>query len=244
MPFGRHQQICAEGIQFTVDPASLGAVASLLVPLRVPDLPVVLWCCNAAALGQCASTEGQATRSSAAYESLFPMADKLIFDSGAAADPDAALGFLRQLKSKGVHVADLAWTRLTGWREAIAHLFENGSIPADRIAAVDITHGGDSPASGALYLSAWMKSTLPAARVSLQGSAGEPGLRSVVLWGQGVDCSVSLADGSSVNVRASNRSYLSLLPPVTSDALMREELSILGPDPVFDRVLDSLRGKT
>ena len=57
------------------------------------------------------------------------------------------------------------------------------------------------------------------------------------MWGKGVDCSVSLADGSSVNVRSENRSYLSLLPPVSSDALMREELSILGLDPVFDLVL-------
>ena len=39
-----NQQICSEGIEMTADAANLGEVAQLLLPLIVPDLPVVLWC--------------------------------------------------------------------------------------------------------------------------------------------------------------------------------------------------------
>ena len=44
-------------------------------------------------------------------------------------------------------------------------------------------------------------------------------------------------EGSCVEVRAGGKSAHSLLPPTSDDALMREELSILGTDPVFERVL-------
>jgi len=43
MPFGRNQQICSEGIEMSADAANLGEVGRLLVPLLVPDLPVVLF---------------------------------------------------------------------------------------------------------------------------------------------------------------------------------------------------------
>ena len=44
MPFGKHQQICAEGIEITAGAMELTTVAQLLLPLIVSDLPAVLWC--------------------------------------------------------------------------------------------------------------------------------------------------------------------------------------------------------
>ena len=44
MPFGKHQQICAEGIEITAGRMELFHVAQLLLPLIVSDLPAVLWC--------------------------------------------------------------------------------------------------------------------------------------------------------------------------------------------------------
>src|SRR5690349_18145162 len=41
-PFGKAQQICSEGIEITAGHSGLAEVARFLVPLRVPDLPVVL----------------------------------------------------------------------------------------------------------------------------------------------------------------------------------------------------------
>ena len=43
-PFGKAQQICSEGIEITAGQGGFSEVARFLVPLRVPDLPVVLWC--------------------------------------------------------------------------------------------------------------------------------------------------------------------------------------------------------
>ena len=41
----------------------------------------------------------------------------------------------------------------------------------------------------------------------------------------------------SLEVRTGDRVYSALLPPDSEECLMREELSILGRDPVFERVL-------
>ena len=49
--------------------------------------------------------------------------------------------------------------------------------------------------------------------------------------------SIRLGEGSSLEVRTAERSYSAVLPPDSEECLMHEELSILGRDPVFDRVL-------
>ena len=66
---------------------------------------------------------------------------------------------------------------------------------------------------------------------------GGPGMHSVVFAGCGSETSIRLGEGSSLEVRAAERSYSAVLPADSEDCLMHEELSILGRDPVFDRVL-------
>ena len=48
---------------------------------------------------------------------------------------------------------------------------------------------------------------------------------------------MGLADSATLAVRAGETTYSSPLPPVSEETLMQEELSILGRDPVFERVL-------
>src|SRR5580704_3550654 len=43
MPFGKHRQICAEGIEISAGITEMSHVAQLLLPLIVSDLPAVLW---------------------------------------------------------------------------------------------------------------------------------------------------------------------------------------------------------
>ena len=43
-PFGQRRQICCEQIELTASDAALGDLPSVLLPLAVPDLPVILWC--------------------------------------------------------------------------------------------------------------------------------------------------------------------------------------------------------
>ena len=59
----------------------------------------------------------------------------------------------------------------------------------------------------------------------------------MVFAGCGAETSVRLGEGSSLEVRTAERSYSAVLPSDSEECLMREELSILGPDPVFDRLL-------
>jgi len=221
MPFGRNQQICSEGIEMSADAANLGEVAHLLIPLVVPDLPVVLWC------------HGGRFFSSRYFDPLFPIAQKIIVDSSGAANARGAIAVLKEFRSRGSRVADLAWTRLTGWREALAHSCEESLMTAS---SARVEYAG-ALSTGVLYFSRWIERASPSTVVTLTPVAGEAGLSAVAFSGGAGDVLVKLADGGSLEVHASGCTSRSMLPAASEDALMREELSILGPDPVFESVL-------
>ena len=227
-PFGKAQQICSEGIEITSLQSGLNEVAKFLVPLRVPDLPVVLWCRGISAL-----EPGR-------FEPLFPLADKIIFDSIHVADADSALQYLRRLRKGGRRVADLHWTRLTGWREVLAHLFDDGAMTPDQVTAAQVTFGGPGVTTCARYLAAWIRAALPAARVTIEahGSKEGPiGLNSVKLTTSSDSLMIAAGSDHCVEVSGSGRHYRSMLPSTSEEALMQEELSILGADLVYERAL-------
>ena len=47
MPFGQRRQICCEQIELTASDASIDDLPSVVLPLAVPDLPLILWCRSA-----------------------------------------------------------------------------------------------------------------------------------------------------------------------------------------------------
>ena len=228
MPFGGEQQICAEGIEITADSEQTDEVARLLVPLIAPDLPVVLWC------------RGPRAFLDRSLDPLFPLANKIIFNTRAVRHPNSAIEFLRRMRKDGRQVADLAWTRLTGWREAVAHLMDacpDGWLAASRSGTVRIQHGGARPGTRSLYFARWIERALPGMNVMLSPVAGDPGMHSVVFAGEGPEMSIKLGGKGTLEVSTGERVYSALLPPDSEECLMREELSILGRDPVFERVL-------
>jgi glucose-6-phosphate dehydrogenase assembly protein OpcA len=227
MPFGGQQQICSEGIEITADAEQTDEVARLLVPLIAPDLPVVLWC------------RGPRAFLDRSLDPLFPLANKIIFNTRAVRHASSAIEFLRRMRKDGRQVADLAWTRLTGWREAVAHLMDacDGGWLAAAGGEVRLEYGGGRPGTRTLYFARWIERALPGANVTLIPVAGVPGVHSVVFAGCGTETSVRLGEGSSLEVRTAERSFSAVLPADSEESLMREELSILGRDPVFDRVL-------
>lgn len=226
-PFGKTQQICSEGIEITAGRSGFTEVAKFLVPLQVPDLPVVLWCRGAAALEP------------GPLEPLFPLADKIIFDSSQVADADSAQQFLRRLRARGERVADLCWTKLTGWREVVAHLFDDRALAPQDVKAAQVTFGGPSVTTSARYFAAWIRTSLPGARVTLQSADGPAGLRSVILSSASEKLTIALDGDHCVEVSGCGRQYRSQLPSVSEEALMQEELGILGPDPVYERALSA-----
>jgi len=170
---------------------------------------------------------------------LFPLANKIIFNTRAVRHASSAVEFLRRMRKDGRQVADLAWTRLTGWREAVAHLMDAcpGGWSAAAGGEVRLEYGGGRPGTRTLYFARWIERALPGVNVALIPVAGGPGVHSVVFAGCGPETSVRLGEGSSLEVRTAERSYSAVLPSDSEECLMREELSILGRDPVFDRVL-------
>lgn len=229
-PFGKSQQICSEGIEITAGQGGFAEVAKFLVPLRVPDLPVVLWCRGTGLLASGAEP--------GPLEPLFPLAGKIIFDSSKVADADGALQFLRRLRARGARVADLHWTRLTGWREVVAHLFDDQALRPGDVKTAQVTFGGPSVTTCARYFEAWIRTALPAAQVTMQSRAsGDPGLYSVVLSTATDNLTITRGSDHCLEVSGFGRHYRSLLPSASEEWLMQEELGILGPDPVYERVL-------
>ena len=230
-PFGKSQQICSEGIEITAGQGGFSEVARFLVPLRVPDLPVVLWCRGTSVL-----TSGA---QAGMLEPLFPLADKIIFDTFQVADADSALQFLRRLRGRGSRVADLHWTRLTGWREVLAHLFDDHALRPDAVKAAQVTFGGPVVTTCAHYFAAWIRTALPAVKVGIAADAvdGPVGIRSVTLSTASDNLTIALGKDRCLEVSGCGRHYHSLLPSESEDSLMQEELGILGPDLVYERVL-------
>jgi glucose-6-phosphate dehydrogenase assembly protein OpcA len=227
-PFGKNQQICSEGIEIKPGSQGLEETARFVSGLVVPDLPVVLWC-----RGPLDRTYMYRKR----FEPLYALAGKIIFDSREVVDAEAALEFLRGLRASGRRVADLHWARLTGWRETLAHLFDDRAMQPDQVASASVAYGGAEVTTCALYFAAWIRAALPGIRVSVLKEEGAAGLSSVTLEGAGVRLRLARAGESCLEVEGAGRRYQAALPVSGEEALMGQELRILGPDPAWERTL-------
>ena len=154
-PFGQRQQICCEQIELTASDAALGDLPSVLLPLIVADLPVILWCRSPRLLDM------------PEFGEIAGMATKVVLDSAAFGDASDAIRRLADEQGRGRHVGDLAWTRLTRWREMLARVFENREYLArlNAISEVKVTWGPGFEAA-AWYLAAWAQNALADAGVA------------------------------------------------------------------------------
>ena len=236
MPFGHRQQICCEQIEITASDASLPDLAAVVLPLTVPDLPVMLWCRSPRLFHL------------PAFSQLSAIAQKVVLDSAAFSDAQAALGEMSGAAAAGHLLADLSWTRLTRWRELIAQIFENRAQLANlpRVSDILIAHRGTAIPATSFYLAAWLMDGLAKVgahpRVRFHADGGEPAWRFtlVELRAQGnadAIASIALAEGHAAEVRTGGLVSKALLPALTDYALMREELSIPGRDPSFEGAL-------
>jgi glucose-6-phosphate dehydrogenase assembly protein OpcA len=211
MPFGNRRQICCEQVEITASIASLADLPAVLLPLMVADLPIVLW-----------------AHSSTGMKALFGIAGKVILDSAASSDFATVINL-----SKRVHVGDLAWTRLTRWRELIAQIFENKCYLAELpgLVRARITYTGERPTSSSFYLAAWLE-------------------RQETIWERGAEDALALetasgemhtrirrTGGEGVEVTIHEQINHAVFQASTDYSLLREELSIVGRDPVFEAVL-------
>jgi glucose-6-phosphate dehydrogenase assembly protein OpcA len=202
MPFGQRQQICCEQIEITAAEGSLADLPPVLLALRAPDLPVALW-----------------YRSARLFDAPAPPSGKRILDSAAAAEPLAMLQRLAQASPAASPVADLAWSRLTHWREILAQEFDNPASAAllPRVAEVRVFHTGQTVPPESCYLAGWVLDAL----------------------GRQVEVRFEAAAEGAIEFRGPGFPPLRIAGCATAQeaSLLREELGILGRDPVYDRAL-------
>jgi glucose-6-phosphate dehydrogenase assembly protein OpcA len=231
MPFGRRQQICCEQIEIVSSLGSLADIPAVVRGLIAPDLPVVLYCPseNLWFLRQ--------------FQALLPLVNKVILDSYGMHESLRALTYLSSLKSNGLLRADLAWSRLTPWRETIARIFDQpGRVRMIYdLSEVQILYKHDDEPAAAYYLAAWFMHVLGAS-VKLKIAPGVgPQFASIArvgIIGPRIEASVELIDTSTVEVRVNGeREQVNVYPPMTEYEALRQELAIVGRDPVFEDVL-------
>jgi len=227
-PFGQRQQICCEQIEIGASDAALDDLPSLILPLLVSDLPVIVWC-----------RSPRLTRM-AAFRDIASIANKLILDSAAYSGPADAIARLVEAQGAGVRLGDLAWTRLTRWRETLARVFDNRENLAQLPKIAEVKVGFDSgSATAAWYLAAWTANSLHSVdvkpKLSLDAGAGALALE---LSGEGFRVALARA-GGVLTVATGDLTNCTNLPPFTDYLLLREELGIVRRDTVFERTLSS-----
>src|SRR5206468_1918270 len=84
------------------------------------------------------------------------MATKVVIDSAMFEDAADAIGRIADGMQRGCILADLAWTRLTRWRETLARVFENRDYLA-RLPEIEkvLVRFGPGYETAAWYLGAW-----------------------------------------------------------------------------------------
>lgn len=132
-------------------------IASAVIPLVLPDLPVFLWWTETPPIG------------SRRFEELLALADRLLVDSADFPRPAETLAALWRacVRSEGQGVTDFNWTRLTPWRELVTQFFD---VPAWRpflagVRGVRASFGVDADGrdihpSQALLFIGWLASRL------------------------------------------------------------------------------------
>ena len=227
-PFGGRQQICCEQIEITASDAALADLPSVLLPLVVADLPVILWCRSPRLVEM------------PEFREIAHIATKVVLDSSASPDTSGTIRRLSGAVGGGMEFADLAWTRLTRWRETLSHVFENRDTLARlaEISTVTVSYG-PGYATAAWYFAAWVRDSLGDAGVKgrVVVAEGAPTLR-LELGGGALRVTLAREENRLVTT-VDKQSNCTNLPLVSDYLVMREELGMLGRDAVYERTLAS-----
>lgn len=202
----------------------VGRGDSVVLPLLLPDLPVVAW------------WPGRGPELPA-EDPIGALAQRCITDATNADDPMAALVARARDGHRGTDT-DLSWTRLTRWRALLVSALDQCRLPVH--SALVEAAADNAPAE---LFAAWLDARL-GVPVELRRSMG-PGLTSV---------SLSTDAGELVLRRERTSDAVLTIPgqPVRTAALGRrgtvellsEELRRLGPDTVFAQALGTMARRT
>ena len=233
MPFGRRQQICSEQIELAASPDTLADTPSVIRGLWASELPVVIWFRHAGLLRY------------DALRSLLPMAHKIIVDSRDSEDPEWTIKQLQELHQAGHGVGDLAWSRITRWRESVAQMFDHPAcgVKASAIESIKVIHTNLSTPTTSRYLAEWVASSLGRDVTITYESLRQTRpweIHSLELRGEGFVATIVRKDANQVEIRWDSFTSALMFPKLTPSTLLLEEFEVLNRDPIFERVLARL----
>ncbi len=190
---------------------------SVVLPLLLPDSPVVIWWPNECPIDP-------------ADDPIGALGTRRITDSSGSADHLAAL-----IARAGNHApgdTDLAWTRLTPWRALLAAALDqyHGRITGALVEAAP----GNAPAE---LMAAWLETRLSVQVDRVPGPSG--GITSVRLHSLAGDVAVSRQPGNSMacyNIPGQPPREVAL-PRRDIQQLITEELRRMDPDDIFEQVV-------
>jgi glucose-6-phosphate dehydrogenase assembly protein OpcA len=189
---------------------------SVVMPLLVPDTPVVTW------------WPGSSPEAPAG-EPLGALAQRRITDAATAPAPEQALHGLAAAYQPGD--TDLSWTRATPWRSLLAATVDQTDDPI-RGATVAAEEGNPT----ADLLAAWLSSRL---RVPLRREVtGGPGITGVTFAIDDGDIAISRPDGRMATLSRPGQPdrHVALHRREVPD-LLAEELRRLNPDEIYGETL-------
>lgn len=194
---------------------------SAVVPLLLPDAPIVTWWPGAGPKAP-------------AQDPLGELAQRRITDSAAERNPVRALTTRRKSYVEGD--TDLAWTRLTNWRAQLVAALD--LPPHEKITAATVTGEADSPSTE--LLAGWLAEYLnvPVKRVK---STAAQGIQSVSLDRRSGPVELHRPDGKLGKLTQPGQPSrrIALHRRNTKDCLI-EELRRLDPDEVYEAALNGL----
>lgn len=115
IPGGSGRKVCCEQITITGAKSAAEALHSMVLPLLVPELPVIMWWPNEPEMDE------------PLFLRLLETVDRLIVDSRTFQNPSRSFHQLTQLHGSEYETtafSDLSWGRLTPWRSTLAQFFD------------------------------------------------------------------------------------------------------------------------
>lgn len=193
--------------------------SSALLPLLLPDSPVIAW------------WPGEAPEP-VSDDAVGSLAQRRITDAMGAADPLARL--LERAEGLAPGDTDLTWTRLTPWRALLAAALDTHQAP---VTGARVEASADNAAG--LLLAAWLGSRL-GLDARFDTSSG-PGITEVRLTTEDGDIVLSRADGKMATFTGPRTPPRSVaLRRREISALITEELRRLDTDHVFQQSMACL----
>ncbi|MER7079814.1 glucose-6-phosphate dehydrogenase assembly protein OpcA [Saccharopolyspora kobensis] len=195
--------------------------AGSVVPLLLPDAPVVAWW----------PTNAPEVPSK---DPIGALSHRRITDAANEADPIAALQ--KRVQSYADGDTDLAWTRLTSWRAMLAAAMD--LPPHEPVTAATVTGAADSPSTD--LLAGWLASYLEVPVRRVDHPRG-PGIVSAVLERPSGNVEIVRPDGKVGTLTQPGQPdrRVSLQRREVRDCLV-EELRRLDPDEIYEATLGGL----